>query len=1234
MEEEIDPYEGQLLAVFKSCDNTGNGVLDQNGFIKLCDTLQLEDAHRSQLSSQLCINGKCNIAFNQFRDALLTILSALKSPSDEYPSPIGSIESPEQEISPKFVFGGKKYGRRSRPASTDQDEEKIDRGLSGSGDDIFCSDSGYSNELLMETDYKDKSKDVNESPLSPGEDFEIEAFCQHLGVLEDDKIASHELIPICSSLGIPNSLCEIIRENISKLQVTDNDITYKELFPLIRKLGCFTASSPVVAKNIGLSGPTPFSENEISSVDINATGCISYDTLVYLFENAGISDASTFLNDLGISPQFDVHLSELAIQLQEELMNIQRCMDDSSNPMYTLLNPHLLLLQASVVVSQAQIKWYRSSVEQMQCERDKLRNDLLVANERASLLAQEVDDNHARMENSLQMKLKLLEQKHAEQIKKLTFQWSAEREQLTSQNLKMEKQLEQLLHDETKLRTEVASLKQDYENLEKENRNLLDQLVNAETVRTELEKEIQRLSSLKKKVLELESSNEQAISFLEKMNQLQAENNRLRDKNDELEVELENVTSRQMQNRNLRSKRRGNSPLEGDDNSDTDFAASSTHRMFSKVRKFNTEKDLSVHSETMNSGGLMTQHSESGVEADISTSSSSLDRVGEGLFEGSDKTISVLRNRVCFLENFINKYQLKVPSSGDDIETNGESAKTYDELPLLPEKSADDLEKQCETLQQRLDQVQKEILKILSEKRACTEENCALKIKISELMKRLPVNSSGAEGDKATKADSIHSSLETVKGEWSQVPFDEPKNTTMTEFANLSECAFKVDSSLEKSLREDLDEVSQSSDKNTLSASSAPTQTVDTSCSSMFATVSEEESEMEWKTIGDDKRPIDDGGEEDKQESIQEQSYNKLVDDYNHLKKENKTLKDKCEELESCLDMLRNEYDQCEEYWSSKLDEERKLFEEEQRISDEKFSDLQAKINEYSDMFDCESMSSQMMSKLPPIAENDTLEKEVTDLQEEFQSYKEKMEHENKEKQSEIERLMQIISLYENTTGLKNNDPGIEQSLESLKSDKTYVLEKPSLDLQEVPRVPENTVERCCKENDSKLIELKHRKKQLKKECMKLELEKESLMDQLIKMKSEPRPVYNYAPCSHVIQQRNAEASKNGILLRLRRQEMKNRQLRNVLLQQQKKLNKTMRETLEQHEKELAKYRSALASSQEMWQSLQQTTKKQAEQIAMSDVLVKELYCENSQLMATIHQLEQQHLDCPSPVLL
>lgn len=43
--------------------------------------------------------------------------------------------------------------------------------------------------------------------------------------------------------------------------------------------------------------------------------------------------------------------------------------------------------------------------------------------------------------------------------------------------------------------------------MEKENRNLLDQVMNAENVHNELEREIQRLSSLKKKVVHVTESN-------------------------------------------------------------------------------------------------------------------------------------------------------------------------------------------------------------------------------------------------------------------------------------------------------------------------------------------------------------------------------------------------------------------------------------------------------------------------------------------------------------------------------------------------------------------------------------------------------------------------------------------------------------------------------------------------------------------------------------------------------
>lgn len=42
--------------------------------------------------------------------------------------------------SPKRVFGGKKYGRRSRPNSTDQDEEKYGDPLTPDREDTFESE--------------------------------------------------------------------------------------------------------------------------------------------------------------------------------------------------------------------------------------------------------------------------------------------------------------------------------------------------------------------------------------------------------------------------------------------------------------------------------------------------------------------------------------------------------------------------------------------------------------------------------------------------------------------------------------------------------------------------------------------------------------------------------------------------------------------------------------------------------------------------------------------------------------------------------------------------------------------------------------------------------------------------------------------------------------------------------------------------------------------------------------
>lgn len=60
--------------------------------------------------------------------------------------------------------------------------------------------------------------------------------------------------------------------------------------------------------------------------------------------------------------------------------------------------------------------------------------------------------------------------------------------------------------------------------------------------------------------------------------------------------------------------------------------------------------------------------------------------------------------------------------------------------PLDNTKDVEQLEKHCRDLKSQLDLVKIEIVKIISEKKACSKENCALKIHISDLKNRLPMD--------------------------------------------------------------------------------------------------------------------------------------------------------------------------------------------------------------------------------------------------------------------------------------------------------------------------------------------------------------------------------------------------------------------------------------------------------------------------------------------------------------
>lgn len=100
---------------------------------------------------------------------------------------------------------------------------------------------------------------------------------------------------------------------------------------------------------------------------------------------------------------------------------------------------------------------------------------------------------------------------------------------------------------------------------------------------------------------------------------------------------------------------------------------------------------------------------------------------------------------------------------------------------------------------------------------------------------------------------------------------------------------------------------------------------------------------------------------------------------------ENQKLVVRCSELETSLEQMSKEYENCEDYWQSKVNDERVLFDEEQRISDEKFAELLQKMVELEEQF---SNQNEKNGRLTPIEEKCHLEQQYEELENEMEDLK------------------------------------------------------------------------------------------------------------------------------------------------------------------------------------------------------------------------------------------------------
>ncbi|XP_071962450.1 uncharacterized protein [Antedon mediterranea] len=121
-ETDNDVYVDQLKEVFDSCDVNKNGTLNRKELAELCKKLQLEDQIDNLLGELLGDAQDGQVDFETFKEGFVMILSVdmdsignMTDTEDDHSVADILDNQGVHHVTPKYVKGEKRYGRRSRP---------------------------------------------------------------------------------------------------------------------------------------------------------------------------------------------------------------------------------------------------------------------------------------------------------------------------------------------------------------------------------------------------------------------------------------------------------------------------------------------------------------------------------------------------------------------------------------------------------------------------------------------------------------------------------------------------------------------------------------------------------------------------------------------------------------------------------------------------------------------------------------------------------------------------------------------------------------------------------------------------------------------------------------------------------------------------------------------------------------------------------------------------------------
>ncbi|XP_023677215.1 ninein-like protein isoform X8 [Paramormyrops kingsleyae] len=584
-DEEQSHYVTQLKEEFDSCDTSGTGCLDKEELTALCHRLRLETHVPLLLATLLGPNQLGRVNFEEFKEGFVAVLSrSLDISTSEEDTSYLEPAVPE-EVKPKFVKGAKRYGRRSRPDGpiseltvnseetpsfkTDQDKAPIS-GVQGTGlrrstslesvesiksDEETGSNKGANSQTFEAHGQLQQWKHANAgsprhapTPLTDSAGEGMGEVWAELGVGSSGFLDKQELSLVCDSIGLRDLDTEDMEALFRKLDKDqDGRVSLKEFQRgffkhgmLLKPSTCSTPIRPqaqhVAAKVLedasvqSTSAPLltgGVSLRLLTRLD-NGSGCASPECVITVWSEEGVRHGREILQTLDFSLDEALNLAELTMALDNELLVSEN-----------------IIHQAALVSYKSEIQFLQIQAEQACKERDKAKVDLERAERRNLQLVREVDEHHATMETLNESKIKSMEQEYRDRLTALRSQTEKESEVLLQQvdreRAQLQKEVDDLRVQEAGLQEEVAAASQENGQLEKEIVHLKWRLLDSEATISRLQKDLDHL--LRDKFGSLDGSQTSLLGqeerFADIIREYEQQCRELRDKNDELSSELE-----------------------------------------------------------------------------------------------------------------------------------------------------------------------------------------------------------------------------------------------------------------------------------------------------------------------------------------------------------------------------------------------------------------------------------------------------------------------------------------------------------------------------------------------------------------------------------------------------------------------------------------------------------------------------------------------------------------------